>query len=910
MKILIVDDLEENRYMLEVLLQGYGYEVEKASDGVEALEKAAEDDFDMIISDILMPRMDGFQLCREVKKDERLKKIAFVFYTASYTAPEDEEFALKLGAESFIIKPTYPDDFIEIIEKIIKAHEAGALAAPKPPIKDETIYLKEYNERLIRKLESKMLELESANRSIKESEEKYKNLIDHASDAVIVIGSAGDISFVNPKFCEMTGYSIYEAKKLHFNKLVHPDDMDMAADYFEKRLRGEKVSKDYEVRLLTKSGKTIYTDNNTSIMEKEGRLIGILTIMRDITARKRAEEQVHKLSRAVDQSPSLVMITDIKGNIEYVNPKFTQITGFTLEEVIGKNPRILKSGKMQPEEYKRLWSTIISGGEWRGEFYNRKKNGELYWESASISSIKNSKGVITHFIAVKEDITDRKQAEDEIRMLAHTLESINDCVNIADMDNTIIYVNKAFCDVYGYKEEEIIGKNSSVLPSHLNPEELTKKILQQTLKGGWSGELYNKRKDGSNFPIYLSTSVIKDEKGKSIALVGVSRDITEHKRADEKIKEYSEKLEQMVEERTKKLNMALNDAERARDKINAILKSIADGLIVTDLDNRIVLMNYVVEDLLNIRLGEVLSKTLDSVIKEDTLRERFAIAISKLETGYEFDFELSTQNDKQPRTYNARTSIIKNKKGTAIGIIITFHDVTHEREIDRMKTEFISTAAHELRTPLTTIQGFSEILLQRKELGDKEKNKFLSYINRQSENLAAIINDLLDLSRIESGQSFVLEKEPCLLHKITEKVVDIFKKQNKRHRFKIKFVNEPEYMYFDKDKIFHVFRNLISNSVKYSPEGGLIQIKGDIVRDYYQISVQDEGIGMSPDQVNKIFNKFYRADASDTAVEGTGLGMSIVKYIVEGHGGKVWVESELNRGTIVFFTIPFTKKTM
>jgi len=236
--------------------------------------------------------------------------------------------------------------------------------------------------------------------------------------------------------------------------------------------------------------------------------------------------------------------------------------------------------------------------------------------------------------------------------------------------------------------------------------------------------------------------------------------------------------------------------------------------------------------------------------------------------------------------------------------------VTHEREIDRMKTEFISTAAHELRTPLTSIQGFSEILLQRENLDGKEKNKFLTYINRQAENLAAIINDLLDLSRIESGQSFVLEKEPCSFHKIADEVVDIFKRQSERHRFKIEFINEPEYMYFDKDKIFQVFRNLISNSVKYSSDGGLIQIKGEIVQDHYQIIVQDEGIGMSPDQVNKIFDKFYRADASNTAVEGTGLGMSIVKYIVEAHGGKVWVESELNKGTIVFFTIPYSKKTM
>lgn len=125
------------------------------------------------------------------------------------------------------------------------------------------------------------------------------------------------------------------------------------------------------------------------------------------------QEKLRKLSHAVQQSPSTVIITDLHGNIEYVNPKFTQTTGYSPEEVIGQNPRILKSGEMPHEEYERLWATINSGGEWRGEFHNRRKNGELYWEFASISPIRNAEGIITHFVAVKEDITERKRAEQQ-----------------------------------------------------------------------------------------------------------------------------------------------------------------------------------------------------------------------------------------------------------------------------------------------------------------------------------------------------------------------------------------------------------------------------------------------------------------------------------------------------------------
>lgn len=139
------------------------------------------------------------------------------------------------------------------------------------------------------------------------------------------------------------------------------------------------------------------------------------SLSKEITERKHAEEQVHKLSRAVEQSSSTVIITDSKGTIEYVNPKFTQLTCYTPEEAIGQDPSIMKSGKTPPEVYKELWKTIKSGNEWRGELYNMKKNGEFYWEYASISPVKDTEGTITHFIAVKEDITERKKMEDIIK---------------------------------------------------------------------------------------------------------------------------------------------------------------------------------------------------------------------------------------------------------------------------------------------------------------------------------------------------------------------------------------------------------------------------------------------------------------------------------------------------------------
>ncbi len=171
MKILIVDDIEENLYLLESLLKGSGYEVVTAKDGVEALSRLKEEPTDMIVSDILMPRMDGFQFCRECKKDDSLKKIPFIFYTATYTEKKDEEFALSLGVERFIVKPQEPKVLLRILGEVIEEHEKGALVAPKETIKEEKIYLTEYNKLLIKKLEKKVLDLEKSEKRLRKTME-------------------------------------------------------------------------------------------------------------------------------------------------------------------------------------------------------------------------------------------------------------------------------------------------------------------------------------------------------------------------------------------------------------------------------------------------------------------------------------------------------------------------------------------------------------------------------------------------------------------------------------------------------------------------------------------------------------------------------------------------------------------
>jgi len=254
----------------------------------------------------------------------------------------------------------------------------------------------------------------------------------------------------------------------------------------------------------------------------------------EITEREQAEEQVHKLSRVVEQSPNIVVITNTEGNIEYVNPKFTQITGYSLEEAIGKNPRVLKSGRTPTEVYTELWKTITSGNEWRGEFCNKKKSGELFWESATISPIKNDKDVITHFVAIKYDITLKKQASQERQkvneQLRTSIEQMPSGYILWDKEFRVLEWNHAAEKIFGYSKSEILGKFAANL---IVPEEARQQIeevienLQEGNVSSYSEKNNNIRKDGKLITCQWYNTPLKDRSGNTFSILSMVDDITE-----------------------------------------------------------------------------------------------------------------------------------------------------------------------------------------------------------------------------------------------------------------------------------------------------------------------------------------------------------------------------------------------
>jgi signal transduction histidine kinase len=225
-------------------------------------------------------------------------------------------------------------------------------------------------------------------------------------------------------------------------------------------------------------------------------------------------------------------------------------------------------------------------------------------------------------------------------------------------------------------------------------------------------------------------------------------------------------------------------------------------------------------------------------------------------------------------------------------------------ELDRLKSEFVAMAAHELRTPLTILMGFSELLVQRPALGEQERQRYTSFIHQHAVRLAAIVSNLLDLSRIESGHRDDLNRKPFNLLPLVEDMAASFRAQSANHTYRIKGSQAWPIVEGDQGELGQVVYNLLSNATKYSPGGGEVVIDGQPAGDYLQVSVQDCGIGISPEAQAHLFEPFYRADASNTSISGPGLGLVICKGIIDRHGGAIWVNSQPGVGTTVYFTVP------
>ena len=329
---------------------------------------------------------------------------------------------------------------------------------------------------------------------------------------------------------------------------------------------------------------------------------------------------------------------------------------------------------------------------------------------------------------------------------------------------------------------------------------------------------------------------------------------------------------------------------------------MTDGVIAIALKGRVILINEPAANLLDVSRETVLAMPIVELLG---LKDKYSFEdLLKLQESLILDFS----TDEEPFILRANFSIIQKETGFVNGLITVLHDITEQEKIDQERREFVANVSHELRTPLTTMRSYLEALTDGAWRDDKLAPNFLSVTQQETERMIRLVNDLLKLSKMDS-KDYQLTKDWVDFSHFFNHIIDRFEMGKEGHiTFKRHIPKKTIFTEIDEDKITQVLYNVISNAIKYSPEGGQITFRLKEMEEFIEVSIQDQGVGIPKDKLDKIFDRFYRVDkARARNLGGTGLGLAIAKEMVEAHEGKIWATSREGKGTTIFFTLPYDR---
>lgn len=428
-RVLVADDRERNRYLLRTIIESKGWDCTEAADGEEALALARKAPPDLLITDVLMPRMDGFSLCRAWRADEQLRDIPLLIVSSTFNTARDEKLARDLGADGFLNHPVPPEVLLQEVRKLMNDSKAVAKAT-RTETSDDLI--DDHMLALARKLEEKVEELENSNRelhaalqALREAEsgrDRFKSELEQffnlSPDLIFIVDRKLKLLQANPRWERDLGRDPDTLPGRSLLDFIHEEDREMAAKEFEAVFTSEE-SRRLQVRVRNGGESPKWVEFHLASFFNR-RLFGI---GHDVTQEKEALEQLQLRDTALRSAALGVVISRRNGTVVWVNPAFEAISGYSREELLGDTLEKVRSGKHPREFYHEIWEHVESGKVWKGEAISRRKGGSLYYEETMITPMFNEDGEVVYYIAFKEDITERKQREKQM-VRSQRMESI------------------------------------------------------------------------------------------------------------------------------------------------------------------------------------------------------------------------------------------------------------------------------------------------------------------------------------------------------------------------------------------------------------------------------------------------------------------------------------------------------
>ncbi|WP_254174798.1 PAS domain-containing sensor histidine kinase [Planktothrix pseudagardhii] len=520
-------------------------------------------------------------------------------------------------------------------------------------------------------------------------------------------------------------------------------------------------------------------------------------------------------------------------------------------------------------------------------------DGRIYYHQAL--PVRNEQGEILAGMVVMQDITESKQAEAERDKLIAIIEATPDFISSAKPEGEVVYYNQSArrmlgLDIEGKITDQIIPKNHPQWANNIIDNE---GIPTAVRDGSWIGETSLISYDGREIPLSQLIIAHKNNEGQVHLLSTIARDITEQKQSQANLRE----------------------AER---RWRSLLENVRLLVVGLDRQGKVEYVNPFFLEITGYTQTEVLGKNwLDSFKSNPTQRPSLPQFSDLLDYYFKpYDQQLILTKSGEEKIIAWNNTVLKNLQGNAIGMMSIGEDITERYAIERMKDEFISVVSHELRTPLTSIHGGLNLLSTGLVKPNTERGQHVMKIAAESaERLVRLVNDILELERLESGK-ICLSKQEVNATDLLLRATEQMQVMANRAGINLQACSQNLEFYADPDRILQVLTNLLSNAIKFSESGDTVWLSvqeelGENSADNRTIlfKIQDQGRGIPPDKIERIFERFHQVDASDSRKKGgTGLGLAICRSIVEQHGGRIWVNSQLDEGSCFYFTLPIERQ--
>jgi PAS domain S-box-containing protein len=762
-----------------------------------------------------------------------------------------------------------------------------------------------------------------AEETLRDSEARYRALFEHNTDGILIADNeTKGFQYANPAMCRMLGYTEDELRILGVSNIHPKDALSHVAAEFEAQIRGEKTLAT-DLPCLRKDGTIFYADINATTVAIAGRpcLVGFL---RDITERKRAEEELKKSEErfrlVFESAPDAYYLNDLKGHFIDGNKAAEKLTGYKREELVGMSflKLNLLSAEFIPKAAYLLVKNLRGKPTGPDEFILKRKDGSKVAAEISTHPVRlEGKAVV---LGIARDITERKKGEQALKENEEKYRTLTKNINIGVFRNTagpknlFIEANPALVRMFGYKNRKaFLALNLSDLYQNVENRE---RLIEKLLTKGFirNEEVHVEKKDGMPIICSLSAVAVKDEHGSIQYFDGTIEDITERKRAEEALQKSEEKYRTVVE----------NAAEAILIAQDGMLKFV----------NRMAseMTGYSEHELRSSPFLEFIHPDDRQMVGERYLRRRkgdvslprYAFRLINKDGSIkwvEIDAVLVAWEDK-PATLNFLSDITERKRAEEELNKHREHleelvkERTRELEgakqdadaANRAKSVFLANMSHEIRTPMNAILGFSQ-LMQRDDTLNPQQWKHLDIINRSGEHLIALINDILEMSKIEAGRT-TLNPTTFNLRALLEDLEIMFRVRTdaKKLNFSVEGLGHiPDYVVGDQGKLRQVFINLLGNAVKFTEKGGVvlrIRVKQeDSDRLRLLAEVKDTGPGIPETELNNLFKPFQQTQNGRRAGSGTGLGLAISKEFVRLMGGDVTVGSKDGTGSLFKFDV-------